>query len=409
MGPFDVSLQRGLMTSKERMALAMRRRAPDRAPVMCQLSLGHYFLHAGLPAHRVWFTSEGFSEALLTLRARYGFDGALINLPGRDPGWMREVEGIEEGPEGEVVRWRNGDRTVIPPDDNPAHRPADPARAGRAEFSRLDPDHLEVLDRLPMYTWNVYHTPYLTGKPRPGPFSSPGDIPEYFCRAIDLVKAAVGETVSVHGEVFSPFTHYMELFGYEAGLMGLVDDPGRAEAMLDRLTGACVAWGVAQARRGVDAVLISSAFAGGGFVSRANYRRFVMPFERRVVEAVHAEGLPVYVHTCGAIGDRLELMAEAGLDGIDTLDPPPLGTVDLAEAKAQVGDRVFFKGNVDPVNTLLNGTPEGVMADARRRLEIGMPGGGYILSTACSVAPRTPPENIAALRQAVEVYGRYGG
>ena len=396
------------MTSRERMALAMRRRAPDRAPVMCQLALGHYFLHTDLPPHRIWFTSEGFSGALTALRGRYGFDGILINIPGRDPEWMRDVGRIEDRAEEEIVHWRNGESTVIPRDDNAQHRTGDRTRTGRADFFALDPDHLDGLDGLPMYTWNVYHTPYVTGKPGRGPFTSPEDVPAYFFRTLDRVRAAVGDAVSVHGEVFSPFTHYMELFGYEDALMSLIDDAEKARAILDRLADASSAWAVAQARRGVDTVLISSAFAGAGFLSREDYRRFVAPFEGRVAQAVHAEGLPVYVHTCGAIGDRLDLMADAGIDGIDTLDPPPLGTVDLAEAKAQVGDRVFFKGNIDPVNTLLRGTPDKVLADARRRLEIGMPGGGYILSTACSVAPRTPPENIEALRQAVETYGRYG-
>ena len=64
-------------------------------------------------------------------------------------------------------------------------------------------------------------------------------------------------------------------------------------------------------------------------------------------------GLPIYTHTCGEIGDRLQLMVETGIDGIDTLDPPPLGSIDLEEAKKQIGERVFFKGNIDPVNTLL--------------------------------------------------------
>lgn len=39
---------------------------------------------------------------------------------------------------------------------------------------------------------------------------------------------------------------------------------------------------------------------------------------------------PIYTHTCGAIGDRLNLMKETGTDGIVTLDQPPPGTVDLA-------------------------------------------------------------------------------
>jgi hypothetical protein len=31
----------------------MRLEMPDRVPVFCQLALGHYFLNAGLPAHRI--------------------------------------------------------------------------------------------------------------------------------------------------------------------------------------------------------------------------------------------------------------------------------------------------------------------------------------------------------------------
>ena len=52
------------MTSRERMAAAMHHQVPDRVPVMCQLAVGHYFLYTGLPPHAIWFTSEGFAEAL---------------------------------------------------------------------------------------------------------------------------------------------------------------------------------------------------------------------------------------------------------------------------------------------------------------------------------------------------------
>ncbi len=126
-----------------------------------------------------------------------------------------------------------------------------------------------------------------------------------------------------------------------------------------------------------------------------------MPYEAEVVRRIHAAGVPVYTHTCGDIGDRLERMAETGIDGIDTLDPPPLGSVDLADAKRRVGDRVFFKGNIDAVNTLLEeiarGGPRPTPCDG---LQVGSPGGGYILSSACSVSPRVPPENLTVLVEA---------
>jgi uroporphyrinogen decarboxylase len=152
-----------------------------------------------------------------------------------------------------------------------------------------------------------------------------------------------------------------------------------------------------------------SAFAGGGFISRQHYTEFVLPCERKVISGIKAQfpEIPIYTHTCGAIGDRLDLMEQTGTNGIDTLDPAPLGNVELTDAKCQTAGRMFIKGNIDAVNTLLLGTPEDSLAAARQRIETAGPGGGYILSTACSVAPAAPPENILKLREAAEHYGKY--
>ena len=116
----------------------------------------------------------------------------------------------------------------------------------------------------------------------------------------------------------------------------------------------------------------------------------------------------VYTHTCGAIGDRLDLMVETGTNGIDTLDPPPLGTVALDKAKEFLAGKAFIKGNIDAVNTLLHGPFDEFVDDVRRRLKVGKPGGGYILSSACSVAPRVEPERLIMLAELAEKHGAYG-
>jgi len=384
------------MTGHERIAQAMQHREPDRVPVMCQLALGHYFLNVGLPPHQIWFTSEGFAKALVKLQRCYQFDGILINIPGRPPNLLEDAVSIQATAAGERLTWRNGDVTLVPWDDSPYHIPAETSRPQRADFETLDPDRLDDIDELTGYIWNIYHVPWLAGKSEPGPLS---EIPDYFFQTIDLVKAQVGDEVSIHGEVFSPFTHYLELLGYEQALMGLVTDAGKARALLDRLTEASVTWAKAQARHCLDAVLISSAFAGGSFISRKMYSEFVVPYERRVTEAVKAEHVPVYTHTCGKIGDRLDLMAETGTQGIDTLDPPPLGNVELADAKRLIGDKLFIKGNMNSVALLAYKTQEEVIAEASRCLRDGAPGGGYILSTACSVAPHVEPWKLELLTQ----------
>ncbi len=370
----------------------MQRQEPERVPFMCQLSLGHYFLNAGLAPHRIWFTSEGFAEALVTLERRYRFDGILVNIPGRPANILDEIVSFEQTKGGETLRWRRGHVIFVPTDDSP-HLTIAPTTE-RANFETLDPDHLEGIDAFSGYLWNIYHLPYLPEKTTPGPLRN---IPAYFFRTIDLVKATVRDGISVHGEVFSPFTHYMELFGYEPALTSLVADPGKAHALLDRLADASIAWAVAQALHGVDAVLISSAFAGGSFISPRMYREFVVPYERRVTDAVKACHVPVYTHTCGKIGDRLNLLLETGTQGIDTLDPPPLGNVKLADAKKSIGDRLFIKGNMNSVALLACQTPDQVVAQATACLRAAAQGGGYILSTACSVAPRVEPWKLELL------------
>ncbi len=391
------------MNSRDRVARAMRLESPDRVPVMCQLALGHYFLHTGLDPVEIWHDSEVFAEALVLLQRRYDFDGILVNLPGRDPDWRRDVAGIEPVADGQRVVWRNGWSTVVPRDDN-AHVYRDGTTGRVADFDAVDPERLYYIEPhdISGVTW-----PWRWGFAEEPP---PNDdfFPPWQDRTLRAVRERAPE-LSVHGEVFSPFTQLMELLGFEQALMTLIDEPDRVEACLAALAAGTVELMGILARAGADAVLISSAFAGGGFISPDHYRRFVLPCEKACIEGFRAghPDIPVYTHTCGAIGDRLELMEETGTQGIDTLDPPPLGTVELADAVERLGGRLFIKGNMDPVNTVLKGTPESVQRDAAERIRIAGPGGGYILSTACSVPPAAPPENILAVRAAADAVNPY--
>jgi len=393
------------MNGRERISLAMQHKEADRVPVMCQLALGHYFLNAGLAPHEIWFTSEGFAEALVTMQKRYQFDGILINLPGRPRDVLSQIKKVEKTKKGELVTWHNGHMTLIPWDDNAQYvYSARPELQPRADLKTLDPDHLEMIDQYPGYVWNTYAIPWMEGKKDFGPMS---EVPDYFLDTIDLVRAKTNGEVSLHGEVFSPFTHYLELIGYQNAIIGLVKNKEKVKALLERLTDASIAWAVAQAKKGVDAVLISSAFAGGGFISPKMYAEYVVPYERRVADAVKEFNVSVYTHTCGKIGDRLELMEQTGTMGIDTLDPYPLGNVELADAKNGIGQRLFLKGNMNSVSILEYTTKEEVITEASERIEIGKPGGGYILSSACSIAPHVESWKMELLTPLANEIGKY--
>ncbi len=392
------------MNGRERIALAMQNKFPDRVPVMCQLALGHYFLNTDIEPYKIWFTSEGFADALIQLQARYRFDGILVNLWGMPSNILDEVVSIEKTGDEEKLVWKNGEITFIPPDDNAQHFLEGKVTLDRANFETIDLNNLDAINKIKGYFWNIYHMPYIPDVT--GDFL-PGETPDYFFRTIDIVKSRVGNEVSVHGEVYSPFTHFIELLSYENALMRLLTDPDRTHAILEYLTNVTVSHASAIGNHGVDAVLISSAFAGGPFLSREMYRDFVVPNERKVTDAVKKTGTPVYTHTCGHIGDRLDLMVETGTMGIDTLDPPPLGDTELAAALEELDGCVFVKGNMNAVEFLKYKTEEEVIAHATNRITIGKPKGAYILSTACSVAPRTEPWKLELLTPLSEKLGVY--
>jgi len=386
------------------MDAAMRLREPDRVPVMCQLAIGHYFLNTDLDPVDIWHSTQAFGDALITLQRRYGFDGILINLPGRDPNWRNYIRRLEEKDGETIIHWMNGWYTVVPPDDNP-HLYRENGERYFPAFEAVNPERLFYMEPHDLsgitypYSWGFEGEPAPCGK---------DFFPPWHFDTIRYVSERVGTEVSVHGEIFSPFSQFMEMLDYTNGLMALIDDAGKCKACLDALSEGAIALGRGQAAAGAHAILVSSAFAGAGLISRQDYSEFVRPYEQKVIRGIReAFDGPVYTHTCGAIGDRLDLMMETGTNGIDTLDPPPLGTVDLKEARRILAGRCFIKGNIDPVHTILEGTPDRVYEDASRRIAIAAPGGGYILSSACSVSPHAPPANIMKLLEAAEAYGKY--
>ncbi len=378
-----------IMIPRERMARAMRLKQPDRVPVMCQMSIGHMLLQTGFSPVEFWLSQECFTEGLLRLRKQYGFDGILVSLHGHSPDWEKNVVRVRHEENRDVVVWKNGGRTIFPFDDLPQPEPE--AASPRRPISEYQPEDVpERLGFIPV---------------------SPGlefaIDPEHSGDIFGAVRARAGETYSIHGEVTSPLDYFLNEFGFSGGFLALAEEPVKAKAILDRFTEGVIRIALDQAGRHVDAIKISSPYAGAGFISPRFYQEFVVPFERRIARAVKARGIPVYTHTCGAINDRLEMMAEAEVSGIECLDPPPLGNVELAEAKLRVGRKLFIKGNIDPVHTLLFGNAEKIREDVRARIAAGKPGGGFILSTACSIAPHTPKEHIEWLMPLAEEWGYY--
>ena len=372
-------------TPKELVQQAMSRSHPDAIPVMCQLANGHTILNTRVHPIDYFCNNEVWTDCLLKMRDLYDFDGILCHKPGRVHGLMDLVERADYDAEVPTLHLNDGARIECTRDDDAYYK--SPAGFAYPTLETIDFEH--PLDWAPA-SFRAFQASKGTFD-----YCTPEEIPEHIFGTIDRVIARAGATYSVHGEVRAPLDHFLNLLGMEPGLMALLDHPESALRLLEKTTQWSVALAVAQVRRGAHAIKLSSPFAGMGFLAPEMYQEFIVPFEQRIAEAVKAEGAYVYTHTCGAIGDRLDLMVQSEISGIECLDPPPLGNVDLAEAVTALNGRIFLKGNVDPVNTLLRGDAEKVRRDVTTILETaGHAMEGFILSSACSIAPPVNPENI---------------
>ncbi len=379
------------LSSKQRINLAMNLQKPDRVPLMCQFSIGSMMQQLQPDPVKFWYDQNIFADALITLCKKFRFDGILVSLHGHSPDWNKTLiksEPLDRG----SVKLTFHDRTEL-------HSLTDlPLVSFNEKRSFPDIEEIDVEKDIPSVINYIPVSGNLHFKIDTANLSG----------IFDIIYQKTGEEYSIHGEVTSPFDYFLDLFGYESGLLALIMAPEKCKTILDKFTNGILEIAVKMCDKPIDAIKVSSPFAGMGFISSEQYREFVLPYEKRIITAIRDKGKHVYVHTCGSIGDRLELMRESNISGLECLDPPPIGNVDLENAFERIGDDLFIKGNIDSVHTLLYADDEKAEADVRQIINIGKKKGkGFILSTACSIAPMVSKERLLMLSRIVEDYGNY--
>jgi uroporphyrinogen-III decarboxylase len=82
------------------------------------------------------------------------------------------------------------------------------------------------------------------------------------------------------------------------------------------------------------------------------------------------------------------------------------GKSDIFKAKEILGSRMCIMGDV-PAELLVLGSKQEVLDYCRKLIEIVGKDGGFILSSGCSLPANAKAENIRALYEAAERWGRY--
>jgi MtaA/CmuA family methyltransferase len=212
--------------------------------------------------------------------------------------------------------------------------------------------------------------------------------------AIRYFKEQVGDRVPVMGWVEGAIAEAADLRGVTNLMTDMYDSPEWVSDLLELCTEQAIVFAQAQVEAGADIIGLGDAIASQ--VSTSMYRRFALPYEQRIFDAVHERGALARLHICGDTSRLLPLMPQTGADIID-ID----WMVSLEAAVMAFGETAVC-GNFDPVQVMLQGTPDTVYAATRTCIEQGGP--RYISAAGCEIPDRTPLENLRAQRQALRDY-----
>jgi len=170
----------------------------------------------------------------------------------------------------------------------------------------------------------------------------------------------------------------------------MYNDRGAWHAMMSLISRALVKYLNAQIKAGAQAVQLFDSWVGT--LSPDDYRQYVLPHTRNVIEGIKP-GTPV-IHFGTGTASLLELMREAGGDviGLDWRVP-------LDEGWKRIGLDVGVMGNLDPVN--LFARLDHLRADVRKILAQAGGRPGHIFNLGHGILPETPVENVIALVEAV--------
>jgi len=143
----------------------------------------------------------------------------------------------------------------------------------------------------------------------------------------------------------------------------------------------------------------------GPFMQPEIYRTLFKPRHKILCDFVRSRSsMHTFLHSCGSIDMVIPDLIEVGFEILNPVQTNARGMEPSHLKKEYGADVTFWGGGIDTRAVLNRGTPAEVRAQALERLRVFSPGGGFVFNTVHNILPDVPPENVAALFDAVREF-----
>ena len=356
-----------MMTSKERMLIALNRGKPDRLPATIHQWQDYHLKH--------YMGGKTDLEAFKDV----GLDAAITYTPfifKSSDNWRESYKKYEK--DGQIIT----DYTIETPEGVLTYK------TGTNQYTTWMVEHLIKRDE----------DIYLLKKYRP----VPGLDRDAVSKRYDEIGDDGILRMFINGIQGGCWQDACELYGTENMIMAVYDKPDWVHEFLQILLEQKLAF-IYDNMKGikVDLVETGGGAASSTVISPRIHAEFCLPYDKKIHDALHDIGHKVVYHTCGGMMAILDLIVQNGCDASETLSPPGVGgdITDPHYVKNTLGEKVALIGGFDQFNILTDGTPEDIRKEVHRLFEGFGQDGGYIMSASDHFF-HAPRENLVAYARA---------
>lgn len=223
----------------------------------------------------------------------------------------------------------------------------------------------------------------------------------------DLAIRMMEDYGSKYGVIGDVETMFFEMSWYLTGmekfLTDLMTEAEYLSCLMDKIMEYIIVCGKKLIEMGIDILWCGDDFGSqtGMIIDPVTWRRIFKPRIKQMFEEFRKirSDIKIAWHSCGSILPIIPDFIEVGLDILNPIQPLAYG-MDPVYLKKTYGKELVFFGGIDVQQLLPYGSPQMIMDEVRRRIDILGKGGGYIVAPAHNIQPDTSIENILAFFEA---------
>lgn len=227
---------------------------------------------------------------------------------------------------------------------------------------------------------------------------------------IRQVKEAVeeaGEDIAVFGSVRGTFGFLFIMLGLENLADAIYNEPELLEQIIEASDAFWTKLGLKLIEAGCTALYVANDMGMNGrtLISPAKLREVFFPSMRRQIQTWKDAGGRVLLHSCGNVDAVLEDLADMGIDAINNIQVR--AGMNLASAKARIGDRVTIVGNVDATGVMCQPNKQLIRDAIAEVVKTAGQDGGLIIATDHSFHEGIPAENVVYFLEQAKQLGKF--